>query len=333
MILSHTEHEMLETKEIFQNFDLAKTKLLAEKIGTKRVIFSGMGSSLIFPGKQAKHRALSYNLQNRVEVYFSSDLLQYTDFSGTFLFLCSNSGNTKEVLLLLKHAKAQGAICIGITTVSDSPLAKQCDEIILLSGGFEKGVAATKSVVEQALIYDSLIFHLAKQQGKNVDIRKLQRELKNTGEILIQNIELPMGKGFIKAIVEYPQYFFVGLDTGVAEELTLKMIEMARKSAFFYPDTFILHGPAEAIDQGIMIIVDPNQFNVFAADFEEFSKKTSTRIIRLGDRDILFTSNKTFKNYCLLAGGWGLLRNIANYSHIDIDSPQKISKIGVPYEK
>ena len=61
---------------------------------------------------------------------------------------------------------------------------KQCKHILVLSGGFEKGVAATKSVIEQALIYDSLIYHLAINQGKKISINKIKKELKKTGKII-----------------------------------------------------------------------------------------------------------------------------------------------------
>ena len=51
-----TEKEMLESAEVFKAFELGETKSLAEKIGEKRIIFAGMGSSILFPGKNAKSR-------------------------------------------------------------------------------------------------------------------------------------------------------------------------------------------------------------------------------------------------------------------------------------
>lgn len=337
MALSHTEQEMLDSKEICANFNFDITKQLAKEIGTKRIIFSGMGSSLIFPGKQAKHRALSYNLQNRVEVYFSSDLLQYTDFTDTYLFLCSNSGNTKEVMLLLEHARERGATCIGVTAVTDSPLAKQCNEVVLLSGGLERGVAATKSVIEQALICDSLIFHLAKEQGHQIDFSALQKNLKDAGDKMLSNINLVIEEQLLESLAHSPQYFFVGLDTGAAEEIALKAQETVRKLSMFYPDTEILHGPAEAIQHGYLIFFEPSYFKNYLKNFQVFAQTTSTKILEIGPN--IFTSglhisiNETFKNYCLLAGGWGLLKNIVKFLNIDMDHPQKITKVGMPYTK
>ncbi len=337
MALSHTEQDMLESEEICSHFDFDITKELARRIGTKRIVFSGMGSSLIFPGKQAKHRALLYNLANRVEVYFSSDLLQYTDFADTFLFLCSNSGNTKEVILLLEHARDRGAMCVGITAVPDSPLAKQCDEVIILSGGFEKGVAATKSVIEQALICDSLVFHLAKNQGHQIDFRELQKALADTGNKIFSHINLALEENLIDTFAQAPQYFLVGLDTGIAEEIALKASELIRKPSFFYPDTQILHGPAEAMKGGLIIIFEPSRFAPYLPNFHELSKKTSSTLFGIDQSSpipgINIVINPMFPNYCLLAAGWGLLRNIGNSLAIDFDHPEKITKISIPYTK
>ena len=73
------------------------------------------------------------------------------------------------------------------------------------------------------------------------------------------------------------------------------------------------------------------------ADFQKFSQKTNTSLVGLDNKDsgiqtIKIEINETFKNYCLLSSGWGLLRNIANRMGIDIDHPVKASKVGNPFE-
>lgn len=113
---------MLETGRVCTEFDFKLTAELSRKIGNSRVIFTGMGSSLIFPGKQAKNRALKFNITNRVESYFASDLFQYADFSDTYVFLCSNSGKTKEVILLLDYVKSRGARCVAVTAAAASAI-------------------------------------------------------------------------------------------------------------------------------------------------------------------------------------------------------------------
>lgn len=337
MDLSFTEQEMLETEQVVSNFDFNLTRDLAEKIGNSRIIFTGMGSSLIFPGKHAINRAMKLGISNRVEAFFASDLFQYEDFSDTYVLLCSNSGKTKEVILLLDYIKSKGAKCVAITAVADSILAQRSDEKIILTCGFEKGVAATKSVVEQALVYDSLIHHLAKIQGKEIDFDLLKNELKKTAFAIKNNINLKIKDTLLEKLANSKNYFIVGLDNGMAEEITLKSYEISRKMALFYPDTHIVHGVEEAIEEGFAIIFRPSNFKDYISDFEKFSGKTNCQLIGVDNHDLIpgvkiEISDGTFVNYCLLAAGWGILRNVANKLNLDIDHPEKASKVGNPFE-
>ncbi len=335
MDFSFTEQEMLESKQVMLNFDFNITKEIAQKIGNSRIIFTGMGSSLIFPGKQAKNRALKFNLKNKIETFFASYLFEYTYFSDSYIFLCSDSGKTKEVILLLEYVQSKGAKCIAVTAVSDSILAQRADEKIFLSCGFEKGVAATKSVIEQGLVYDSLIFHLAKIQGKDVNFDQLKSELNLAAEAVEKNINAKVDEQLLQVLVDVQHYFMVGLETGVAEEITLKSYEISRKMALFFPDTHIVHGPEEAIEEGCAIIFDPASLQDYISDFEKFAEKTHTKLIGIGADNLIaglkVELNETFKNYCLLSGGWGLLRNVGNKLGIDIDHPIKASKVGNPF--
>jgi glutamine---fructose-6-phosphate transaminase (isomerizing) len=337
MNLSSTEQEMLEAKNVCLSFDFNVTKDIASQIGKNRIIFTGMGSSLIFPGKQAKNRAMKLGIDNKVEAFFASDLFQYNDFSDTYIFLCSNSGKTKEVILLLDYAQKHGAKCIAVTTVADSILAQRADSKIILNCGFENGVAATKSIIEQALVYDSLIFHLAKNQGKEIDFNKFKSDLLDTAEKMEKNMNSKLNDDLVDVLVKANHYFIVGLDNGVGEEITLKSYEISRRMALFYPDTHIVHGVEEVIEGDCAIIFDPKQFSDYLADFENFSQKTNCKLIGIGSKPLLtgldIEINETFKNYCLIAGGWGLLRNISAKLGVDIDHPTKASKVGNPFRE
>lgn len=332
---SNTEKEMLEGGEICRNFDFEITKKLAQKIGTKKIIFSGNGSSFIFPAKNAKYQSQKYSLTNKVEAILAPDLFQYQDFSDTYVFLASNSGQTKEIMLLLELLQKRGADCVAVTARLDSELAKKCEEKIILGGVFEKGVAATKSVIEQALINESIILHLAFNQGKIINLKNIKNGLNKAGDIIVQNANLPIEKLLIEKLSISQNLFMIGMDTGVAEEITLKAYEIAKKIAVYSPATQILHGSAEAVDNAGVIIFEPEKYTEYINDFQNFSKKTNSLILGIGGNSQLgglkIGTNEYFNNYCLLAGGWALLRNIANYLRIDIDHPKKIQKVGNPY--
>ena len=300
---------------------------MVQRVGHKRIILTGMGSSMIFPAKQAKNRAMKLGLNNKVEAYFASDLFQYSDFSDTVLFLSSNSGESKEIILFLEHALKHGGECIAITAVADSTLAQRCSSKIVLRCGFEQGVAATKSVVEQALINDSLIFNLAKAQGLEVNFEYLQAELLKTAKSIADNVNLEFPPDLIQAVAKSQQLFFIGLENGVAEEIALKASEISRKLAIYYPDTQIVHGVQEVIDGGTTILCAYQELLSYLADFEKFSQQTNTQLIVLGA-----DTGSPFGNYSLLASGWGFLCSLANSLKIDIDHPLKAQKVGNSYQ-
>lgn len=330
-----TEKEMLESAEIFNWFDFNITKKIAEDIGSKRIIFTGMGSSVLFPAKHAKARASELNVKNHIEVYFASDLFSCRNFTDTYVILCSNSGMTKETILLQDYAKRKGAKTIAVTSVPDSILAKRCKGKIIMQCGFEKGVAATKSVVEQGLILDSLIFNLAKNQGRKVNLNKINKALCSASKDILWNLNMKTPNNMLSSLADASVLYFVGKVTGVADEITLKAHEIARKNAIFYPDTTIFHGVEESIRPSPIVIFEPSKFNRFMDDFKGFSKRTKCKIFEVDSKKIRggvkVKSTPYFENYCLLAYGFALLRDIAKKLNLNIDKPKKIFKVGNPY--
>ncbi len=332
-----TEKEMLESVDVIKNFDLEITKKISNEIGNKRIIFTGMGSSVLFPANNAKNRAFELNLKNRVEVYFASDLLTFNDFSDSIFFLCSNSGMTKETILLQQHLKNKKAKYVALTAVPDSVLGKGCKEKIIMKCGFEKGVAATKSVIEQGLILDSLILNLAKNQGKKIDFDKISKSLIDTSKKMLYNINVNVPKNIVNTLANASALYFVGRTTGVASEITLKAHEIARKMAIFFPDTHIVHGIEESIESNPIILFEPTKFKNFIDDFKRFSQKTNCKLFGIDNKKvidgIIVKKNSYFENYCLLVAGWGLLLKTAKKIGIDIDKPRKIVKVGNPYKE
>src|SRR3989338_645503 len=331
-----TEKEMLGSADVIKRFDFNVTRNLAKEIGTKRVIFTGMGSSVLFPARQAKSRAFELNINNRVEEFFASDLLPYNDFSETYVFLCSNSGMTKETILLLEHIKKRKARYAAVTAVPESILAKKCEEKIIMQCGFEKGVAATKSVIEQGLILDSLVLNLAKNQGKKINFSKIKRYASDASKSILWNINASAPSNMIETLAKASSIYFIGRKTGVADEITLKAHEIARKNAFFYPDTHIVHGIEESIEPNPIVLFEPSKFKDFISDFRDFSRRINCNLYGVDSKmfieGVKIKSTPYFENYCLLAGGWGLLRNIAKKQNINIDKPKKALKVGNQYK-
>ena len=153
--------EMMDTIEVVQKFDPSQTVEVAKSVGSKdRLLLTGEGSSRIFPAKNAIRNAMTWGLDLGITTDGSWQSNQY-DLSKFAVFCASNSGRTKEIVLLAQRLKKEGhQHCYGLTANKDTLLEEACNQAFVLQCGWEQAVAATKSVIEQALFYESILWHL-----------------------------------------------------------------------------------------------------------------------------------------------------------------------------
>ncbi len=154
--------EMMDTAGLVADFDPGRTQAVAKKIQSRgRLHLTGEGSSRILPAKNAMQKAMTWGVDLAITTDGSRQSSQY-DLSKSAVFCASNSGKTKEIVLLAQQLAGQGnPHCYGLTANRGTPLEQACAETFVLDCGWEQAVAATKSVVEQALFYESIVRHVA----------------------------------------------------------------------------------------------------------------------------------------------------------------------------
>ena len=153
--------EMLEVPAIIKDFNTNDSRKYADKLNLKGgLFFTGEGSSRIFPAKRAINFVFQKGLSLFASTEGSTQAFEY-DLSNFGVFGSSNSGQTKELIRLFTHLQNTGHECyFGLTSSKDSRLEKLAISTHILQCGNEKAVAASKSVIEQALFYDSLVLSL-----------------------------------------------------------------------------------------------------------------------------------------------------------------------------
>ncbi|MHC4389388.1 MAG: SIS domain-containing protein, partial [Planctomycetota bacterium] len=223
--------EMMDTIEVVKGFDASQTASVAGKIkSVGRLLLTGEGSSRIFPAKNAIRKALASGLELSISTDGSRQSAQY-DLSKFAVFCASNSGRTKEVVLLAKKlAEASNEHRYGLSANEKTLLEEACNETFVLKCGWEQAVAATKSVVEQALFYESILWHIA---GK--DMTQALGELPTKVE---QALTMNIDRDIVVAAANAPTIYFAGYNDGVAEELTLKTNEITRRKSDFLEGTY-----------------------------------------------------------------------------------------------
>ena len=257
---------MLETVEVIRSFDSkGAMEILSGVLDAKKIFFTGEGSSRIFPAKQAISKAMSLGLSRQFYTEGSHQAIEWK-LDDWLVFGASNSGKTKKLILLFEKLLATGKFTIGITASGITPLEKVTSKTFLLSCGKENATAATKSVIEQALFYDTFISALAGKDMRD-GIKKLDRYSK---QVLVQDID----DTIVKLGARAPRIYFSGRNNGIAEELTLKAIEITRKAATFLEGTSALHGIEEIMrEDELLVVIDP-----FEDEEEQFEKKLAQEV-------------------------------------------------------
>jgi glucosamine--fructose-6-phosphate aminotransferase (isomerizing) len=320
--------EMMETPAIINSFKPEAAAKFADAVRKHKGLFlTGEGSSRIFPAKRAIYASHKKGLTLPVVTEGCTQAEEY-NLKDYVVFAASNSGQTKEVVRLTTKLKGQKHDAIfGLTANPKTKLEEIATATQVLICGKEDAVAATKSVVEQGLFYDSLlrIVNGEKMEG-------LKELAKNTEEALTLNIDPAITKIISKASMIY----FAGRNTGVAEELALKTNEITRKKSAFLEGTFAVHGIEEVMDKTeVLIWIDP-----FDAEQEKFNeclvKGVGMNIIAVSTKKTMFPTiiipdGGQYAEYVQLAAGWNILVETGISLGIDLDKPTRARKVGNEY--
>jgi glutamine---fructose-6-phosphate transaminase (isomerizing) len=320
---------MLDTVGVARGFDPDQTADVAGEIkAAGRLMLTGEGSSRIFPAKNAIRKALTWGLNLAIATEGSRQAAQY-GLAKFAVFMASNSGRTKEVVLLAKKLAAEGnRRRFGLTANEGTLLAQDVSKTWVLKCGWEQACAATKSVVEQALFYQSLVCHIA---GRN-----MRDDLAGLGDKISKVLTMPIDTPILDRACEAATIYFAGYNDGVAEELTLKTNEITRKKSDYLEGSYAVHGIEEVMDaKDVVFVVDPIEGEI--EKFQEvLVKGVGLTVVAIADRPTPFPTIRVPAagelTPCLyLCAGWNLLVEIGLRMKIDLDKPQRARKVGNEY--
>ena len=322
--------EMMEIVDVVQGFDPLQTVEVAGEINSVgRLMLTGEGSSRLFPAKNAIRKTLTWGLDLQV-VTDGSRQAAYYDLSKFGTFAASNSGRTKEVIKLLQQLNDRGnRHCYGLTAKEDNLLQDYTAQTFVLTCGWEEAVAATKSVAEQALFYQSIVSHIAG--------RDMSSDLEGLGEKLKEVLTMEIDPAIVEIAAKAGHIYFAGFNDGVAEELTLKTNEITRRHSDFLEGTYAVHGIEEVMDPNdIVFVIEPFP--------EELPKFQEVLVDGVGMKVVAISTEETsmatirvpeageMTPYVLLAAGWNLLVEIGLALGIDLDKPERARKVGNLFE-
>ncbi|MCJ7448952.1 MAG: SIS domain-containing protein [Bacteroidales bacterium] len=320
--------EMMETPGIIKSFDPGVSGRFVKTIRSRKGLFlTGEGSSRIFPAKRAIFSSLKRKFFMPVITEGCTQAREY-NLDDYVVFAASNSGQTKEVIRMVIDLKKKNHSAIfALTANKNTKLEEFATDTHVLSCGKENAVAATKSVIEQGLFYDSLLRNLW-----NEKMEGLKELADKTEQVLTAKIDA----GIIDIIKKADVIYFTGRDNGVAGELALKTNEITRKKSAFLEGTFALHGIEEVMDKNeVLIWINP--FNVDQDKFQEcLVKGVGMNVIAVSSEKTLFPTitipdGGQYAEYVQLAAGWNILVETGVALGINLDKPQRARKVGNEY--
>lgn len=318
--------EMMESANLIRNFNLSGADKVLDGIRqSKRVFFTGEGSSRLFPAKNAQYVARQWGTELDLVTEGGRQAAEY-DLSDFAVFGASNSGQTKEVILLIEKLKKEGHNRLfGLTANTGTKLEALCNYTFILSCGKEEAVAATKSVVEQALYYQVL---LSKHEGKDET-----SQLGQLADAFDDALTADVPEEWISAISKAGTIYFAGRNDGVAEEITLKTNEITRRKSDYLEGTYLVHGVEE--------VMEPNDVVILLSPFEAELEKIKTtlaegvglKVFAIHDKETIFPTLEvqsvgTLSNFVYLAAAWNLLVEVGLALDINLDKPVRARKVG-----
>ncbi|MDR0608963.1 MAG: sugar isomerase [Planctomycetaceae bacterium] len=319
--------EMLRAPEIIGNFDFGQTQRVIDSVKeTNRFFLTGEGSSRIFPAKRFIASLLGRGLNVMTATDGARQALEY-DLSAWTVIGTSNSGQTKELITLFQKLNAENHTRLfGLTANAGTKLTEVADSMIL-SCGKENAVAATMSVVEQALVYQSIEVGLADCHCGCTE-RKSE-----AGQLAANILAEEYNTELIKKTANAPVIYLAGRNNGVAEELALKTNEITRKRSQFLEGTIVVHGIEEVMNpEDVVVLIEP-----FEQDAEFYKKNlvdgVGLTVIAVSSKPTLFEtilipSLPRYNEYFQLLAGWNLLVQTGVACGINIDKPKRARKVG-----
>jgi glutamine---fructose-6-phosphate transaminase (isomerizing) len=319
--------DMLATADIVARFNPDQAIDTAAKIAKAgKLLMTGEGSSRIFPAKNAIRFARRHNLPIELHTEGARQAQKYK-LDDWAVFGLSNSGKTSEIIRLFKKLATAGhKNLFSLTAHPNSLLESVATKGYVLGCGPEAAVAATKSVVEQAMFYHALLEHVAGQPT-------LKARLADLSAMVRQALTLQIDPALAAKIASAGTIYFAGCNDGVAEELTLKTNEITRKKSDFLEGTYAVHGVEEVMDKNDVIIwIDP--FQDSEDKFHDvLVKGVGLTVIAIADRPTPFPTIQVpaageLSPYVFMATGWNVLVEAGITLGVNLDKPARARKVG-----
>ncbi len=225
-----------------------------------KVIIIACGTAF-YAGLVAKY-AIEHWTRIPCEVELASEF-RYRDpvlSHGTLVVAISQSGETMDTLMAIRHARQQGSRVLAVCNTNGSTIPRESDAVIYTHAGPEVAVAGTKTFLAQIVACYLLGLYLAQVRGTKFgdEIAGIVGQLQQI-PAAIQRVlaEAEPVRELARSLVDTRSVLFLGRHVGypVALEGALKLKELAYIHAEGFAAGELKHGPIALIDHRVPVFV------------------------------------------------------------------------------
>jgi glucosamine--fructose-6-phosphate aminotransferase (isomerizing) len=217
----------------------------------------------------------------------------------TMVIAISQSGETMDTLMALRHAREQRAKVLAISNTNGSTIPRESDAVLYTHAGPEVAVASTKAFLTQIVACHLIALYLAQVRGIKYgdEIRQVVRELEQIPDAIrdvLQAVE-PV-RQLARDLGDVSSVLFIGRHVGypVALEGALKLKELAYMHAEGFAAGELKHGPIALIEEGmpVFVVVPPKARAVLhdkmVSNIQEIRARGARTIVlaERGDSDV-----------------------------------------------
>ncbi|WP_327184618.1 glutamine--fructose-6-phosphate transaminase (isomerizing) [Streptomyces sp. NBC_01334] len=180
--------------------------------------------------------------------------------SRSLVIAISQSGETMDTLMALRHAREQGSKVLAICNTNGSTIPRESDAVLYTHAGPEVAVASTKAFLTQLVACYLVALYLGQVRGTKWgdEIRAVIRDLAQISGAVERVLET-MGpvRELARSLAHKDTVLFLGRHVGypVALEGALKLKELAYMHAEGFAAGELKHGPIALIEEDLPVVV------------------------------------------------------------------------------
>ncbi|KIF03997.1 glutamine amidotransferase [Streptomyces sp. RSD-27] len=178
----------------------------------------------------------------------------------TLVIAISQSGETMDTLMALRHAREQGARVLAICNTNGSTIPRESDAVLYTHAGPEVAVASTKAFLTQLVACYLVALYLGQVRGTKWgdEVEAVIRELSDIAAAVDRVLEtMEPVRALARSLADKDTVLFLGRHVGypVALEGALKLKELAYMHAEGFAAGELKHGPIALIEEDLPVVV------------------------------------------------------------------------------